>query len=96
MSGAIPSGNYIQFPKAKSLGLTGHVLYILFKPVVDKYFSIHIDVATSDGVVIRISLSNLFKEFKSSSTWLQFPVVSNPAVGSVDEATAMELKTTGI
>lgn len=28
-------------------------------------------------MVIRISFSNLFKEFKSTSTWLQFPYVSS-------------------
>lgn len=30
-------------------------------------------MVTSAGMVIRISFSNLFKEFKSTSTWLQFP-----------------------
>ena len=30
-------------------------------------------------MVIRISFSNLFKEFKSTSTWLQFPFSSSPA-----------------
>lgn len=28
-----------------------------------------------DGQVIRVSLSNLFKEFKSTATWLQFPFI---------------------
>merc|ERR1712080_141903 len=93
LTGAIPSGNYIQFPKTNSLGLNGHVFYLLFKPMVDKFFSIHLDVAASDGTLIRVSLSNLFKEFKSSSTWLQFPVLSNPPAGSVEEATTNNLKT---
>ena len=64
---------------------------MLFKPIVTKYFVVHIDAATDDGIIIRISFSNLFKEFKSTSTWLQFPFVSNPAPGSVEEATAAVL-----
>lgn len=93
LSGQVPSGNFIQFPHPKSppLGLTGHVLYVLFKPVTGKYFSIQLDVATSDGVVVRVTLSNMFKEFKSTSTWLQFPVVLNPPPGSVEEATSLLL-----
>lgn len=75
ISGAILSSNYIQFPKAssQSLGLTGRFIYLLFRPLPTKYFSIHIEVATSSGLAVRISLSNLFKEFKCTSTWLQFP-----------------------
>ncbi|XP_066924682.1 WD repeat-containing protein 90-like [Clytia hemisphaerica] len=89
--GPIPSANYIQFPKPKGnpLNLIGHYLYVLFKPIDGKYFSIHLDVVTSDSIVIRISLSNIFKEFKSTSTWLQFPVFANPVQGSVDEATTL-------
>ena len=75
ISGAVLSSNYIQFPKAtsQSLGLTGRFIYLLFRPLPTKYFSIHIEVATSSGLAVRISLSNLFKEFKCTSTWLQFP-----------------------
>ena len=51
---------------------------------------VHIDVATDDGLTIRISFSNMFKEFKSTSTWLQFPFVSSPPPGSVDEVTVGE------
>lgn len=89
ISGSIPSANYIQFPKSKTppLNLTGHYVYILFKPVVGKFFSIHLDLVTSDDLVVRVSLSNIFKEFKLTSTWLQFPVLSNPPNGSVEEAT---------
>lgn len=75
ISGAILSSNYIQFPKAtsQSLGLTGRFIYLLFRPLPAKYFSVHIEVATTAGLAVRISLSNLFKEFKCTSTWLQFP-----------------------
>uniref|UniRef100_A0A4W3J426 WD repeat domain 90 n=1 Tax=Callorhinchus milii TaxID=7868 RepID=A0A4W3J426_CALMI len=75
--GAIPAGNYIQLPKTttQSLGLTGRYLYLLFKPVASKYFVVHFDAVTEDSQVIRISFSNLFKEFKSTATWLQFPFI---------------------
>ena len=88
ITGSIPAGNYIQFPRTstQSLSLTGQYLYVLFKPISGKYFVAHIDVATEDGLGIRISFSNLFKEFKSTSTWLQFPFVPRPPPGSIDEA----------
>lgn len=38
--------------------------------------------------MVRISFSNLFKEFKSTATWLQFPFVCTAAKGSLDEGTA--------
>ena len=75
ISGAVVSANYIQLPKAtsQSLGLTGPFLHLLFRPLPSKFFSVHLEVATTAGVAVRISLSNIFKEFKSTSTWLQFP-----------------------
>ena len=45
----------------------------MFRPLPAKYFVVHLEVVTSAGLVVRISFSNLFKEFKSTSTWLQFP-----------------------
>ena len=76
ISGAVVSANYIQLPKAtsQSLGLTGRFLYLLFRPLPSKFFSIHLEVATVTGLTVRISLSNIFKEFKATSTWLQFPL----------------------
>ncbi|KAJ7305716.1 hypothetical protein JRQ81_010082 [Phrynocephalus forsythii] len=90
ISGAVPASNYLQLPKTstQSLGLTGHYLYILFKPAPAKYFVVHLDVATEDNQVVRISFSNLFKEFKSTATWLQFPFICGAAKGSVYESTA--------
>lgn len=75
--GSVSASNYIQLPRTstQSLGLTGRYLYVLFRPVPTKHFVIHLDVSTEDGQVIRVSFSNLFKEFKSSTTWLQFPFV---------------------
>ncbi|XP_033117799.1 WD repeat-containing protein 90-like isoform X4 [Anneissia japonica] len=90
ISGSIPAGNYIQLPRTstQSLGLTGRYLYLLFRPNAGKYFVVHLDVVTDDDLVVRISFSNLFKEFKSSSTWLQLPFVCNAAKDSVDHYTA--------
>ncbi|XP_062955596.1 WD repeat-containing protein 90 isoform X1 [Cynocephalus volans] len=75
--GSVSAGNYIQLPKTstQSLGLTGRYLYVLFRPLPTKHFVIHLDVSTKDSQVIRVSFSNLFKEFKSTATWLQFPFI---------------------
>ncbi|RXM28033.1 WD repeat-containing protein 90 [Acipenser ruthenus] len=88
--GPVPASNYILLPKTstQSLGLTGRYLYLLFKPIPEKHFVVHLDVATEDGQVIRVSFSNLFKEFKSTATWLQFPFLCGAAKGSVYESTA--------
>ncbi|XP_075035229.1 WD repeat-containing protein 90 isoform X1 [Mixophyes fleayi] len=88
--GSIPAGNYIQIPKtsSQSLGLTGRYLYVLFRPVPGKHFVAHVDVSTEDGQSVRISFSNLFKEFKSTATWLQFPFVCGAVKGSVYDSTA--------
>ncbi|WAQ96619.1 WDR90-like protein [Mya arenaria] len=90
ITGSIPAGNYIQLPKtsSQSLGLTGRYMYLLIRPVPTKYFVVHIDVATQDNLVVRISFSNLFKEFKSTSTWLQFPFVCKATRGTVHAITA--------
>ncbi|KAM9724960.1 WD repeat-containing protein 90 isoform 1-T1 [Dama dama] len=75
--GSVSASNYIQLPKTstQSLGLNGRYLYVLFRPLPAKHFVIHLDVSTEDSQVIRVSFSNLFKEFKSTATWLQFPFV---------------------
>ncbi|XP_054992986.1 WD repeat-containing protein 90 isoform X5 [Sorex araneus] len=75
--GAAATSSYIQLPQtgSQSLGLMGRYLYVLFRPLPDKHFVIHLDVSTEHAQVIRVSFSNLFKEFKSTATWLQFPLV---------------------
>lgn len=45
-----------------------------------------------EGQVIRVSFSNMFKEFKSTATWLQFPFLCGAAHGSVYENTACTAK----
>ncbi|KAK6171134.1 hypothetical protein SNE40_019389 [Patella caerulea] len=85
ISGSIPAGNYLQLPKtgSQSLGLTGRYMYLMFRPIPAKYFVVHVDVATQDNLVVRVSFSNLFKEFKSTSTCLQFPFICHASQGSV-------------
>uniref|UniRef100_A0A8C8CV08 WD repeat-containing protein 90 n=1 Tax=Oncorhynchus tshawytscha TaxID=74940 RepID=A0A8C8CV08_ONCTS len=82
--GSIPASNYILLPKTstQSLGLTGRYLYLLFRPSPAKHFVVHMDIAAEEGQVIRVSFSNLFKEFKSTATWLQFPFLCGAAKGS--------------
>uniref|UniRef100_A0A3B4DWF8 WD repeat domain 90 n=1 Tax=Pygocentrus nattereri TaxID=42514 RepID=A0A3B4DWF8_PYGNA len=83
--GSIPASNFILLPRtsSQSLGFTGRYLYLLFRPGPNKYFVVHLDVAAEEGQVIRISFSNLFKEFKSTATWLQFPFQCGAAPGSL-------------
>lgn len=56
IAGVIPANNYIQLPKtgSQSLGLTGRYVYIAFRPIPERYFVAHIDVASADGLVIRL------------------------------------------
>ncbi|KAM4623838.1 WD repeat-containing protein 90 [Polymixia lowei] len=88
--GSVPASNYILLPKSstQSLGLTGRYFYLLFRPTPDKYFVVHLDVAAQGGQVVRISFSNMFKEFKSTATSLQFPFLCGAAKDSVYESTA--------
>ncbi|TRY93037.1 hypothetical protein DNTS_025166 [Danionella cerebrum] len=80
--GSIQASNYILLPKSSSqtLGLTGRYLYLLFRPSQSKPFT--------EGQVIRVSFSNMFKEFKSTATWLQFPFLCGAAHNTVYENTA--------
>ena len=85
ITGSIPASNYIALPKVKSqsLGLVGSFLHIQFRAVPSKIFIMHFDVVADDGVVVRVSISNLFKEFKATSTCLQFPYVESSALWTV-------------
>ncbi|XP_064886977.1 WD repeat-containing protein 90 isoform X1 [Columba livia] len=88
--GSSPASSYLQLPRTgtQSLGLAGRYLYLLFRPLPRKHFVIHLDVTTEEHQVVRISFSTLFKEFKSTATWLQFPFVCGAAAGSVNDRTA--------
>ncbi|CAF3407992.1 unnamed protein product [Rotaria sp. Silwood1] len=77
--GLVPENNYIQFPSEslnQNLSLTGRLFYILFRPIYDKYFCIHIDILTHKQYLIRISLSNLYREFKITQASIQFPYMT--------------------
>lgn len=51
-------------------------------------FPLSICCDVKEGQVIRISFSNMFKEFKLTPTWLQFPFLCGAAKDSVYESTA--------
>uniref|UniRef100_A0A673C0S9 WD repeat domain 90 n=1 Tax=Sphaeramia orbicularis TaxID=375764 RepID=A0A673C0S9_9TELE len=95
IKGPVPTNSYILLPKnsSQSLGLTGRYLYLLFRPTPTKYFVVHIDV--TEGQVVRLSFSNMFKEFKSTATWLQFPYLCGAAKDSVYESTAKSARQGG-
>ncbi|NXP43883.1 WDR90 protein, partial [Heliornis fulica] len=88
--GSVPASNYLQLPRTgtQSLGLAGRYLYLLFRPMPRKHFVVHLDIATEEKQVVRVSFSNLFKEFKFTSTWLQFPFVCGGAEGSASDVAA--------
>ncbi|XP_036937578.1 WD repeat-containing protein 90 isoform X2 [Acanthopagrus latus] len=92
--GPVPANSYILMPKNcnQSLGLTGRYFYLLFRPTPGKYFVVHLDVSAEEGQVVRISFSNMFKEFKATATWLQFPFLCGAAKDSVYESTAKSAK----
>ncbi|NXX77289.1 WDR90 protein, partial [Urocolius indicus] len=87
--GTVPGGSYLQLPRSgtQSLGLTGRYLYLLFRPLAHKHFLVHLDVTTEEKQVVRISFSSLFKEFKSTATWLQFPFVCGGTAGAARRGT---------
>ena len=77
--GLIPSNNFIQFPTQSnhsSLGLTGRLFYILFRPIFDKHFYIHLDLLTHQRTHLRLSISNAYREFKITQTSIQFPYMT--------------------
>ncbi|XP_009951241.1 PREDICTED: WD repeat-containing protein 90, partial [Leptosomus discolor] len=47
-----------------------------------------VSLSSQENQVVRISFSNLFKEFKSTATWLQFPFVCGAAEGSAYDRAA--------
>ncbi|KAL6095179.1 wdr90 [Pungitius sinensis] len=88
--GPVPANSFIRVPKGggQSLGLVGRYFYLLFRPAAGKHFVAQLDVSVEDGQVVRISFSNMFKEFKFTATSLQFPFLCGAAKDSVYENTA--------
>ncbi|KAF7204596.1 WD repeat-containing protein 90 isoform X2 [Nothobranchius furzeri] len=94
IKGVSPTNSYILLPKNTnhSLELTGRYFYLLFRPSPGKYFVVHLDVAVEEGRVVRISFSNMFKEFKSTPIWLQFPFLCGAAKDSAFDSTSRTAK----
>lgn len=80
LKGSISAANFIELPgpgstererkrnpaaaRVTALGLTGEYMYIQLRAMADRFFSIHIDVLTVQGLTIRLSISNIFKYIK--------------------------------
>lgn len=80
LRGSVSAANFIDLPgpgatqkertrnpaaaKVTTLGLTGEYMYIQLRAMADRFFSIHIDVLTTQGLTIRLSISNIFKYIK--------------------------------
>jgi hypothetical protein len=78
--GSISAANFIELPgpgsthrervrnpaaaRITALGLTGEYMYIQLRVMADRFFSVHIDVLTTQGLTIRLSISNIFKYIK--------------------------------
>eukprot|EP01062_Namystynia_karyoxenos_P032793 TRINITY_DN2415_c0_g1_i1.p1 TRINITY_DN2415_c0_g1~~TRINITY_DN2415_c0_g1_i1.p1 ORF type:complete len:1836 (+),score=432.42 TRINITY_DN2415_c0_g1_i1:272-5779(+) len=70
---------------ADSLQLTGRFAYVICKVSApqrgekpQKHFVFHIEVATGQGPIVRISVSNLFREERATATQLQLPFTGSP------------------
>ena len=72
ITGSVPASHALQLPAAscQSLGLAGPYLYLQLRVTPPHIFIFHVDAACDDGIVVRISFSNLFKTFKATSTCL--------------------------
>eukprot|EP00820_Chromera_velia_P013434 Cvel_23925.t1-p1 / transcript=Cvel_23925.t1 / gene=Cvel_23925 / organism=Chromera_velia_CCMP2878 / gene_product=WD repeat-containing protein 90, putative / transcript_product=WD repeat-containing protein 90, putative / location=Cvel_scaffold2525:12366-27586(+) / protein_length=2254 / sequence_SO=supercontig / SO=protein_coding / is_pseudo=false len=77
ISGAVSANNFIQIPgpkaRIRSLGLTGAYIDLHIRPTPGKFFVIHLDVVTADQTVVRLSLSNMFRETKAVSRVIHCP-----------------------
>ncbi|KAI8472679.1 MAG: hypothetical protein J3K34DRAFT_519551 [Monoraphidium minutum] len=62
ITGTIPAVNYLKLPRGKNLGLTGRFCYLQVKLEPPLLFSLHFDLATSDGNAARVSLGNILKD----------------------------------
>jgi len=80
LRGSVSAANYVELPgpgasarereknpsaaRVQSLGLTGEYVYMQIRSMADRYFTIHIDVATTQGLTVRLSISNIYKYIK--------------------------------
>ena len=60
---------------------------------IHKYLKVSFfQVATECGVVVRVSISNLYKQFKATATWLQFPfTISDGSAAPISKWTVLLL-----
>ena len=101
IAGPIPAGTYIHVPMTptQSMNLTGQFLYLIFRPVPFKFFVLHAELVAEDRAVVRLSISNLFKEMKATHTWIQIPFVSSEEDGSarlVDRGQVLSKPSSGL
>ena len=77
MSGVIATNNYLKIPDLKlkgGLGLTDPFLYIHVKPVPPKLFTVIVEVLSRDNFTTRITLSNMFRTYKTKGNVIQVPL----------------------
>ena len=72
IQGSSGSSNYIQIPATKflpkkALGLTGKYVYIVMQIPKDKNCVMHLDYMVNETRLTKISLSNIYKEFKNNN-----------------------------
>ncbi|CAG9312063.1 unnamed protein product [Blepharisma stoltei] len=84
--GSISAANNIQIPKQRShlktLGLTGRYIYAQLQVPPNKFFSMHFELVLSNSKTkaeepFRISISNIYKESKLTSSGLQLTCFPN-------------------
>eukprot|EP00347_Sterkiella_histriomuscorum_P023802 403333335 len=80
INGVTTASNYIQVPAQKhlpkkALGLTGKYVYITLNVPAGKSFVIHFDYTVNETRLVRLSISNIYKEFKNlNGNSLQVPI----------------------
>ena len=73
--GHISSANTMSVPAAvhADLGLTGRYVYLQLQADPAALFAVHIECVTATNFRVRLSLSNMFKEIKTTGAALQLP-----------------------
>ena len=65
------------------LFFAGRYLYAQLRVIPSKYFAVHFDVLTADKFVVRITMSNLFREVKVQGWTLHLPALVKTAKWTV-------------
>jgi len=83
--GTISANNYILLPnprakkETKTLGLTGEFIYLQLKPFGLRFFLVHLDFTVAAMNVLRLTLSNMYSEMKTTSHSVQCPCHLTPS-----------------